>query len=143
MSKDGTQRSAGSTPVRLGPLEMAVLDVLWQAGPQRVTSVHERVGVPRRLTHNTIHSTLERLVRKRLAMRRREGRAYEYRAVVSRAEWIARAMSAVLDAVPGDDPAHMLAGFVELAERSGMTTLEELERIVAERRRALSEENES
>lgn len=140
MSSDRTQRISKATPVQLGPLEMAVLGALWQAGPQRVAGVHERVGVPRRLAPNTIHSTLERLVRKRLAARRRVGRAYEYRALVSRAEWIAHAMSAVLDAVPGDDPAHMLAGFVELAERSGAKTLEELERIVAQRRRALDEE---
>jgi predicted transcriptional regulator len=124
-------------PPRIGPLEMAVLDALWAAGAQNVAEMQRTVGEPRGVSRNTIHSTLERLVRKRLAARRKIGRAYEYRALVSRTDWIARSLAAVLDFVPGDDPAQMFAGFVEAAERTGAEHLAVLERIVRNRRRAL------
>ena len=116
---------------------MAVLDALWADGAQNVADMQQKVGEPRGVSRNTIHSTLERLVRKRLAARRKIGRAYEYRALVSRTDWIARSLAAVLDFVPGDDPAQMFAGFVEAAERAGAEHLAVLERIVRERRRAV------
>lgn len=136
MSRDSDPRPA-VPPAALGPLEMAVLDVLWVSGPQSVAAMHEKVGAPRSLSRNTIHSTLERLVRKQLASRRKLVRAYEYRATVSKSDWIAGALSALLDFVPGSDPAELLAGFVDVAERAGSKSLDDLERIVRARRRAV------
>ena len=71
-------------PPALGALEMAVLDRLWTAGPADVAAVHAAVGVPRGLVSNTIQSTLERLYRKGLAERSKRGRAFEYRACITR-----------------------------------------------------------
>ena len=81
--------------IRLGPLERDVMNHLW-ATPSGgdVASVHDAVGAVRRLTRNTIHSTLERLVRKGLLARERRGRAYHYAAILSRPAWIAEALDA-------------------------------------------------
>jgi predicted transcriptional regulator len=73
----------------IGRLELAVLDRLWSGGPADVKSVHADVGAARGLTPNTIQSTLERLHRKGLAERSKEGRAYRYAARVSRETWLA------------------------------------------------------
>jgi predicted transcriptional regulator len=87
-----------------------------------------------------VHSALERLVRKRLAERRKVGRAYEYWATLSRREWIARSVKLLSHTVPGTSSGTLLAAFVDLAEREGDEQLAELERIVRERRRRSREE---
>ena len=124
---------------RLGPLESAVLERLWEAGSSDVMSVHRAVGHARRLTRNTIHSTLERLVRKRLAVREKRGRAYWYEATVSRSDYLVRSVHELLDSLPHSDPQTLLAGFVDFAHRTGESGLRDLEDLVRRRRRSLEE----
>jgi predicted transcriptional regulator len=119
----------------LGQLELAVLDCLWSHGPADVRAVHAAVGEPRGISPNTVHSALERLVRKGLALRRKQGRAHEYRAGLTRRAWMASHVSHVVSEVPGTEAATLLAAFVDVAERAGEAQLAELERLVRERRR--------
>jgi predicted transcriptional regulator len=128
-------------PHRLGPLELAVLDTLWTGGPATVDGVHGALAGRRRLARNTIQSTLERLVRKGLATRRKCGRAFEYRADLSRSDWAARALSELLDAIPRSDASLMVMTFVELTERAGEASLAQLEGLVRERRLARKQES--
>ncbi len=147
---------------RLGPLEVAVMDRLWDLadgdraaedptdvdpsdgrrapGVEKyelgVTAVHAAVGRPRRLSRNTIQSTLERLVRKGLATRRRKGRAYVYAASGTRRDWIARAFDDLVEGLGRAPGAEVLAGFVDFAERTRPETLAMLESLVAARLRA-------
>jgi predicted transcriptional regulator len=125
----------GSRRPRLGDLERAVLERLWTAGPAGVKAVHEAVGAARGISSQTVHSALERLVRKELAERRRVGRAHEYRARVSRGEWVARGLDGLVREAPGAGAELLLVAFVDLAERAGQDQLAELERIVRTRRR--------
>jgi predicted transcriptional regulator len=120
---------------RLGELERAVLDHLWGGGPASVRATHAAVGAPRRISPNTVHSALERLVRKGLARRRKLGRAHEYQAALSRQEWMARRLGGLASEVPGTSAETLLAAFVDLTERAGAERLAELERLVRERRR--------
>jgi predicted transcriptional regulator len=120
---------------QLGELERAVLDRLWSHGAADVKAMHAAVGVRRGIAPNTVQSTLERLFRKRLCERTKVGRAYSYRPLVSRREWVARSLEGLFESVPGADPQLLLSGFVDLAERAGAEHLEELERMVKERRR--------
>jgi predicted transcriptional regulator len=126
--------------VTLGTLELAVLDRLWEGGPADVAAMHAAVGEPRGLVRNTIQSTLERLARKGLAERRKVGRAYEYRARISRSAWLSRMLGSVIDEVPGVDPPLLLSAFVDLVERADAATLEELEMLVRARREERGEE---
>jgi predicted transcriptional regulator len=119
---------------RLGRLELAVMDRLWQGGEADVTQVTGSLALRRSRSRNTIQSTLERLVRKGLAAREKRGRAYHYRASVSREALLARALEGLLDEMPGAEPRLLFASFVALAERSGRETLEELEALVRARR---------
>jgi predicted transcriptional regulator len=104
-----------------------------------VVDLHRLVGKPRRLTRNTIHSTLERLIRKGLASRRRRGRAYEYAATASRETWISEVLDAVAAGFSLAEPADMLVGFVDFADRASETTLEALEDLVRTRLRERGE----
>ncbi len=122
--------------VTLGALERAVLDRLWSGGPADVKAMQRAVGEPRRIAANTTQSTLERLVRKGLAERRKVGRAVEYAARVSRRDWMAAELGELLAAEPRPEPGLLLAAFVDLTEREGAERLAELEALVRARRRA-------
>jgi predicted transcriptional regulator len=122
----------------LGTLERAVLDALWSAGAADVKAMHRAVGEPRGIAPNTVQSTLERLVRKGLVERRKVGRAFEYAPRLSRREWIAAELDALLAQAKG--PAGLLlAAFVDLTERAGAERLAELEALVRARRRGSRE----
>jgi len=124
----------------LGRLEVAVLDHLWSSGLAEVRAVHAAVGAARGISPNTVHSALERLVRKGLAERRKAGRAYQYRARLSREEWMAHGLERLASEVPGTPADTLIAAFVDMTERAGETQLAELERRVRARRRRARKE---
>lgn len=126
-------------PPRLGDLEGRVLEWLWGREWVDVRAAHAAHASATRRSPNTLHSTLERLVRKGLVERRREGRAFAYRALVSREDFVGRALAGAIEQMPGSEPRSLLAAFVDLAERMDEAGLEELERLVRERRREAAE----
>lgn len=126
-------------PPRLGDLEGRVLEWLWGREWVDVRAAHAAHASTTRRSPNTLHSTLERLVRKGLVERRRAGRAFTYRAIVSREAFVGLALAGAIEQMPGSDPKSLLAAFVDLAARMDEAGLEELERLVAERRRTGSE----
>jgi BlaI family transcriptional regulator, penicillinase repressor len=66
----------------LTPLELEIMNVLWEEGPASVQEVQQRVG--RELAYTTVQTMLNILVRKKRAKRTLVGRSYQYRAAVSR-----------------------------------------------------------
>ena len=74
------------------------------------------------------------VVRKGLVERIKVGRAYEYRARVSRREWVTEVMGSLIDRVPRVDAPLLASAFVDLIERTDAGTLDELEALVRERR---------
>jgi hypothetical protein len=54
--------------------------------------------------------------------------------VRSREALLADALGALLESVPGAEPRELFATFVDLAERSGQETLDELEALIRARR---------
>ncbi|MBW2426371.1 MAG: BlaI/MecI/CopY family transcriptional regulator [Deltaproteobacteria bacterium] len=129
-------------PIRVGYLEREVLEWLWNRASGDVKAAHQALGLHRKLAVSTVHSTLERLVRKGLAERTKRGRAYEYRAVFTRSDWVHASLALALEAIPKDDPGLLLASFVDIAERVDASGLRELERLVRERRLERSDAQE-
>lgn len=119
---------------RLGALEMAVLEFLWQAGEANVRTAHGAVGKTRGLSLNTVQSTLERLYRKGLLAREKSGHAYVYRPEVTRADLVSRYIGEVIETFSSEREAPLLAAFVDLVERTDETTLRELEAMLAARK---------
>lgn len=78
-----------------GELEAAIMDRIWSAdGPLLVREVHGMLQPER--AYNTVLTVVEILYRKGWLEREKEGRAYRYRATVSRAEYTAGLMDEVL-----------------------------------------------
>ncbi|MGC5018572.1 BlaI/MecI/CopY family transcriptional regulator [Micromonospora sp. DT47] len=86
---------------RLGDLERAVMDVLWDSVPGTsdgvtVREVADALG-GRELAYTTVMTVLDRLAGKGMVQREREGRAWRYRAAASREAHIAQLMLDALD----------------------------------------------
>jgi predicted transcriptional regulator len=119
--------------LNLGDLELASLECLWRIGEADVKRVHAEIGDQRKVTSNTIQSTLDRLHRKSLLSRRKLSHAFLYQAIVDRAELLGRAIHAVIGQLDARQPGAGLTAFIDFTARTDQATLRELERLVAER----------
>lgn len=128
---------AGKRPARtppLGALELAVLEHLWSAGEADVVETHGAVGARRRISVNTVGSSLERLHRKGLLERWKVSRAYRYRPTLGRDAFRTRR---VVDAAGGARAlakSGLLAAFVDLVADTDAGALDYLEQLIARKR---------
>jgi predicted transcriptional regulator len=87
----------------LGDLERVVMDTLWSHGPElSVRDVMDQMGGEKELAYTTIMTVLDRLAKKGLADRIRDGRAWRYTAASSREELAATALRSTLENVQAD-----------------------------------------
>jgi predicted transcriptional regulator len=70
---------------QLGHLESCVMDILWSRGESNVRDVAEKLGRP--LAYTTVMTTLDRLFKKDLLVRRKMERAFLYSPRLSRRDW--------------------------------------------------------
>jgi predicted transcriptional regulator len=125
--------------VQIGPLEERVLELLWRAGERSVRDVREGLGD--RLAYTTVMTTLDRLFKKGLLGRAKRGRAFLYRAALSREELDRRFTAAVVEgALERSEAAALpiLSALVETVGECDRRLLDDLERLVREKRKALS-----
>jgi BlaI family transcriptional regulator, penicillinase repressor len=133
--------SDGST-ARLGLLERAVMDQLWatRGKPRAVQSgsvepgltvkdVHLGLARTRDIAYTTVLTVLDRLAKKGLVDRERDGRAWRYRPVASREELTARAMRQPLGALDGVD---RRAALLHLLDTVSAEELDDLKAALAE-----------
>ena len=118
----------------LGELETALMTHVWDQGSCDVKAAHQAIGRRRRITLNTVQSTMERLFRKGFLERQKVSHAYVYSAKLSREAFGARVVDEVMRRFLGDEPAPLLAAFVDLAARASDAELARLERLIADRR---------
>jgi len=80
---------------RLGDLERAVMEAVWEGGACTARAVAERLA-DRGLAYTTVLTVLGRLEAKGLLRRDRSGRAHTYSAVATREDHIALLMRSAL-----------------------------------------------
>jgi predicted transcriptional regulator len=88
-----------------GQLERAVLGVLWSSADPVTAKDILAALAERDLAITTVLTVLERLGRKELVARERDGRAHRYRATVSREDYVADLMLEALGQAPDRDAA--------------------------------------
>ena len=123
-----TMRPFHASAVRFGPLETKLLDVLWRQD-EPVTVRHIQLISPE-LAYTTIMTTLDRLYRKGVLLRHKQGRAFTYQPRCSRDELLSELMSGQV--------AHLLA-----ASRQSTVLLSTLVRAVGSTDVALLDELDS
>jgi len=129
------------TAAALGPLEARVLEHLWERSePAAVREVH---GAFPSLAYTTLMTTLDRLYRKGLLLRRRRGRAFCYEPRRSRDELARELISGQVAALMRGAGASsaVLSTLVATIGREGGALLDELEALArAERARLKAKE---
>jgi predicted transcriptional regulator len=120
---------------RLGPLEWRVLESLWARAD--VASVRDLQPLFPETAYTTLMTTLDRLHRKSVLSRTKQGRAFFYQPRLSRPEFeSARAAAALRVAFEGDGSAltPLMSYFVRAVSEKDHDLLGELEALVRARR---------
>ncbi|HEX6353076.1 BlaI/MecI/CopY family transcriptional regulator [Actinophytocola sp.] len=100
---------------RLGELERTVMEVLWDRGvPVLVRDVVDALAA-RDLAYTTVMTVLDRLEKKKVVRRQRDGRAWRYEAVSNREGYIAQLMLDALD-LTGDRSAALTRFAMSVSE---------------------------
>ena len=119
----------------LGELEASLLEQVWDAGEVSVRDLHQRDGS--HLAYTTVMTTLDRLYKKGLLRRRKDGRAFFYSAAITRAQFaeaVARHAIAVMGECAGRGA--VLSSFVNAVGTADARLLDDLERLVRSKRNA-------
>jgi predicted transcriptional regulator len=120
-----------------GRLELRTLEALWRRGG--AASVRDVQAEFPGTAYTTVMTTLDRLHRKGVLERRKEGRAFFYRPRYTREELrLGLVRDALGDMLSSGADAPLLSCLVEAVSETDQSLLDELERLVAEKRRALA-----
>ena len=82
---------------RLGDLERAIMEVLWQTDSALTVRQVSNGLDQRELAHTTVMTVLDRLAKKGFARRERDGRAWRYRPAATREAYVTELMLTALD----------------------------------------------
>ena len=127
------RKTAGLASV-FGTLELRVLEALWNKATE--ASVRDVLEAFPQAAYTTVMTTMERLHRKGVLERRKDGRAFLYRPISSRDEMerglVTRALEPLLR---GGQAQPILSCLVDEVSRHDERLLDELERLVREKRR--------
>ena len=134
----GFRRPREVASLALGKLERQVLDETWRRGEVSVRDIY--VAFEERIAYTTLMTTLDRLYKKRLLDRRKDGRAFFYSPSVSRAEFEHGIREDVIDGLLGggaEGIQPVLACIVDTVSERDRQLLDELDRLVKEKKREL------
>jgi len=122
---------------RLGPLELQLMQSLWDRGNATVRELLDDGNL--QLAYTTVMTTLDRLYKKELLDRVAEGRAFRYSPRHSQQELERAAAGETIRHLLGaSDPATLpLSYLVEAVSEHDARLLDELQRLLDEKRRAL------
>ena len=106
----------------LTPLELQIMQALWDDGPGTVAEVQGRLGSP--LAYTTVQTMLGVLLKKQRVRRSLSGRAYVYRPAISREGAMAGALKDLVGRMFGGSGEALLMSLIDTRQ----ITAEEIER---------------
>jgi predicted transcriptional regulator len=125
----------------LGELEKQVLQYFWRIESDDAKRVHTYFKRSRGGSLNTIQSTLDRLYKKGLLTRHKEGHAFQYQAAVDRKAFIGSLIQEVANEYAKGDDDGMLAAFVSVSAELDSKHLDKLEELIRSYRKKASSED--
>ena len=127
---------------QLGSLESALMERIWARGEISVRDLHAELAS--RLAYTTIMTTLDRLFKKGLLVRRKVGKAFYYKARLSEKEYHERLAQHLFGMVlhDGKNSNVVLSGFVDAVSGRDEQMLDQLDQLVKAKKRALRRRQE-
>ena len=121
---------------QLGSLESELMGRIWERGEISVRDLHLELAP--RLAYTTVMTTLDRLYKKGLLDRRKQGKAYYYTARLTETEYQQHMTHHLLGMVLHEGDTHaVLSSFVDKISETDRQMLDQLEQLVRAKRRAL------
>ena len=136
--KEARGDRGGTLPSMFGPLELQVLETLWRRGEEvSVRGIQEEFPG---IAYTTLMTTLDRLHKKGVLDRRKQGRAFVYAPHFSRTALRAAVAENAIDGLLGRESSPralrpILSCFVEAVSRRDALLLDDLEELIRSRRR--------
>lgn len=124
----------------LGKLEQNVLKEVWRRQEASVRDIY--LAFDEKIAYTTLMTTLDRLFKKKLLTRRKDGRAFFYLAAVSPHELEQGIREDVIEGLLGhgaDEVRPVLACIVDTVSERDRELLDELDRLIKEKRRELNQ----
>ena len=118
----------------LTPLELEIMNVLWEASPASVQQVQERLAPSRALAYTTVQTMLNILCRKGKLKRTLIDRAYFYKPAVTRRKAVTDAVRELVQRAFGGSAEELVMNLVETRQLSP-ETLKRLQKMVEEEER--------
>lgn len=118
-----------------GELQTQVMSALWRMGSGTVEQVRSALPPRYRGAYNTVQTVLNRLAERGLLSRSKAGNAFEYRPVVSEAEYLSRSISQTLAAASMDARQAALARLIGGLDKRELEDLQQLAKELGSSRR--------
>jgi len=103
----GRERSSGV----LTPLELKIMQVLWESGPSTVADVQAKLGSD--LAYTTVQTMLNVLLRKKKVRRDPAGRAFAYQPAISREGAMGSALNDMVSRMFGGSGEALLMALID------------------------------
>jgi len=133
------RQSGSSAPAleQLGSLEAEMMELVWLLGEISVRDLHSRSAS--RLAYTTIMTTVDRLYKKGMLLRRKVGKAYLYAPALSRQDYRERLAQSLIGMALNDSQHRhvVLSCFVEVVSEADRQMLNRLDQLVKAKQRAL------
>ena len=130
MSKSKTDK----TSPRLGDLEAAIMNVIWQRGEATVEEVRGSLDRDKLPAYTTVMTVMSRLAEKGVLEREKNGRAFLYRAAEDQSEVAGSMLSSLVDRLYAGSPGRAIAHLIETEDDVGDEELDRLEELIRARR---------
>ena len=119
----------------LGKLESAVMEVVWARGPVTAREVCDRMTGSKERAYTTIMTTMDRLHRKGLLLREKDGLAWRYSPAVARTAFEKALADGLATEILQAHGEAALSAFVEAAAEVDESLLDRLTQLIAQRRK--------
>src|SRR6185436_19224001 len=103
---------------RLTPLELEIMNVLWETGAAPVTEVQERLAKTHALAYTTVQTMLNILCRKGKLTRTLVDRSYRYKPKVTRRKAVGNALRDLVQRAFGGDAEALVMNLLETRQLS-------------------------
>jgi len=126
----------------LGKLERQVLDEAWKQNEVSVRDVYLSFG--KSVAYTTLMTTLDRLFKKKLLTRRKDGRAFVYLPALSPEQLDQGIREDVIEGLLGrgaEGVQPVLACIVDAVSERDLESLDELDRLIQKKRQELQQRN--
>lgn len=114
--------------------ELDILEVLWRGERHSVRDVHEALSEREQVSFTSVQTMLQIMYEKRLVERELEGRAYLYRAAVTREEAQSTLLGNLLERAFGGSAAALVSRALDVKPAT-RAELDEIEALIARARR--------